>query len=239
MSGPRQMAIMITGALCCLGLLPLPLAAGELLRLSSTGFCGVDTPPIATPHGPHPNDSPQCSATNLMLYDGNLPARFLLPDSGQGIPYWIDADYLPAGVSKTQAVAAVEAALAAWSDACSVRYHFEGIQSFGMAASAVPASQGKLLIQLHDHYQVLGSSDILGIGGQVYAVSTTPSGWTTGVNVLGNDFHKVLGGFVVIQDNCDYNQNLTNLASVLCHEIGHTLGRPIKSIWQKEKRRRC
>src|ERR1035441_1843749 len=127
MSGSRQMAIMITGALCCLGLLPLPLAAGELLRLSSTGFCGVDTPPIATPHGPHPNDSPQCSATNLMLYDGNLPARFLLPDSGQGIPYWIDADYLPAGVSKTQAVAAVEAALAAWSDACSVRYHFEGI----------------------------------------------------------------------------------------------------------------
>jgi hypothetical protein len=178
------------------------------------------------PQIPQPQGAPYSAVTNFMVGSDGLAQRFLQPDRGEGIPYWIDADYLPSGISLTQAVSAVQTALAAWTNACSARYKFAGIRSFGMAASAVPDYTGQVFIQLHDHYHAISGSggDTLGIGGYTSVISTTPSGWTVGGNVAGNDFHQTTQGFVVIANtNSYFTGNITNLEGVLCHEIGHTL----------------
>jgi hypothetical protein len=178
--------------------------------------------------GPSPLATPSSTATNLLVGTDNVPARFLLPDQGNPIPYLIDADYLPAGISQTQAVLAVQTALAAWTNATSVRYRFAGIQSLGQAAPNVTNTDGVLRIQLHDHYDYLvggdASGDILGDGGHAWSIYNLSSGWTLGGNVAGNDFHKTVRGFVVLQHTNAIMQDLTTFTEVLCHEIGHTVG---------------
>jgi hypothetical protein len=171
--------------------------------------------------------TPSSTATNLSVGSDGVPARFLQPDRGEAIPYLVDADYLPAGVTLTQALGAVQAALAAWTEVTSLKYVFAGVQSFGMSAFDVTNHQGRLLIQLHNAYGAIlesGGGETLGLGGHAWAMSDTPSGWTTGGNVKGNDFHQVTSGSIVIQHTSSFVQNVTNLAEVLCHEIGHTLG---------------
>ena len=146
--------------------------------------------------------------------------------AGEGIPYWIDADYLPSGITQAQAVSAVQTALAAWTNACSTRYQFAGIQSFGMAANAIQGQGGQLFIQLHNHYNAIltNNGDTLGIGGCTWLIGTTPSGWTLGGNVAGNDFDQTVQGFVIIQNASSFfSGNVINLEAVLCHEIGHSL----------------
>ena len=175
-----------------------------------------------------PLASPSSLATNLTLGSDGIPARFLLPDRGEPIPYLIDADYLPTGIALTQAVSAVQSALAAWVGPTSLKYQFAGIQSFGMASPNVTNEDGVLRIQLHDHYNFIGagngSGDILGEGGHGWIIADSPSGWTTGGNVAGSDFHRVYNGFVVLAHTNTFMQNITNFAEVLCHEIGHTIG---------------
>jgi hypothetical protein len=158
----------------------------------------------------------------------HVPARFLLPDQGNPIPYVIDADYLPTGITQTQAVIAVQNALAAWANATSVQYHFAGLQSFGQAAPNVTNTDGVLRIQLHDHYNYLAgggaSGDTLGDGGHAWFAYNLASGWTLGGNVAGNDFHKIVRGFIVLQHTNVAMQTLSTFTEVLCHEIGHTIG---------------
>jgi hypothetical protein len=177
---------------------------------------------------PPPAAAASSSATNLLVGSDSIPARALLPDRGEAIPYLIDADYLPAGITQTQAVTAVQTAFAAWTNVTSLRYRFAGIQSFGAAAPNIVANDGAIRIQLHDHYHYLaagsGSGDVLGDGGHAWAVLTLANGWTIGGNVAGNDFHKMVRGYVLIQHTNAIMQNLTTLTEVLCHEIGHTIG---------------
>ena len=178
--------------------------------------------------GPTPMDVPSSTATNLLTGTDGIPARFVLPDRAEPIPYLIDADYLPAGITQTQAVTAVQTALAAWTNVTSLRYAFAGIQSFGMAAPNVAAADGVLRIQLHDHYNyigsVSGSGDTLGEGGHAWTILNLTPGWTTGGNVMGNDFHKVTRGYVVLQHTNTVMQTLSTFTEVLTHEIGHTIG---------------
>jgi len=192
----------------------------------------------AAPTGAKPLVTPASSATNLITGSDGIPARFILPDRGEPIPYLIDADYLPAGMTLTQAVTAVQTALAAWTNVTSVRYKFAGLQSFGQAAPDVPSSDGMLRIQLHDHYNYIAggdsSGDVLGDGGQAWVIQPQSAGWTTGGNVAGNDFHKVVEGFVVLQHTNVFMQNLANFTEVLCHEIGHTIGLAHSSQNQNE-----
>jgi hypothetical protein len=203
-------------------------AAGPLAGedVTDQAVSAVGSAPEPKSSSPQAGGAPSSSATNFMVGSGNIAPRFLQPDRGEGIPYWIDADYLPAGITLDQAVGAVQTALAAWTNACSVRYKFAGIQSFGMPASAIPDQSGQLFIQLHDHYNAMMSNgiDALGVGGCTWLISTTPSGWTVGGNVAGNDFHQTSQGFVILQNtNSYFSQNVINLEGVLCHEIGHTL----------------
>jgi hypothetical protein len=184
--------------------------------------------PQTTPSGLLPQAVPSSSATNLMVGTDHIPARFLLPDQGNPIPYVVDADYLPAGISQAQALTAVQNALAAWTNSASVRYRFAGIQSFGQAAPNVTNADGVLRIQLHDHYHYLAggdaTGDTLGDGGHAWSVFNVAAGWTLGGNVAGSDFHKVVRGFVVLQHTNLAMQNLSTFTEVLCHEIGHTIG---------------
>jgi hypothetical protein len=168
------------------------------------------------------------SATNLLLGSDGIPARFILPDRGEPVPYLIDADSLPAGMTLTQAVSAVKAALGAWTNVTSLRYVFAGFQSFGMASANVNASDGVLRIQLHDNYHYIGggggNGDTLGVGGHAWSIFNLSAGWTTGGNVIGNDFHKVVAGYVVLSHTNVFMQNINNFTEVLTHEIGHTIG---------------
>ena len=88
-----------------------------------------DLATLAYPKGPSPLATPFSIATNLEIGGDGISARFVLPDRGEPIPYLIDADYLPAGMTQTQAVTAVQTALAAWANVTSLRYQFAGIQS--------------------------------------------------------------------------------------------------------------
>ncbi|PWU20325.1 MAG: hypothetical protein C5B50_04200 [Verrucomicrobia bacterium] len=180
------------------------------------------------PNPPTPRTVPASSATNLMVGGDGIPARFILPDRGEPIPYFIDADYLPAGLTLAQATNAVISALNAWLNPTSLRYKFAGLQSFGMAAPYITNGDCALRIQLHDHYNYIGSGagsgDTLGVGGHAWTIANSPSGWTVGGNVAGNDFHKVVNGYIVIAHTNVFLQNVTNLAEVLCHEVGHTVG---------------
>lgn len=167
------------------------------------------------------------SATNLFEDGNGISARYLAPDRGDPIPYYIDADALPEGMTQVQALKAVSDALLAWKNASSLRFVFAGMRSFGMAAANVSASDGALRIQLHDSYQfVTGAGEVLGRGGVRWtsAVNGPAAGWLTGGNVAGNDFNKAVAGWVVLQHNHPFMRNLADFTEVLCHELGHAFG---------------
>jgi hypothetical protein len=169
------------------------------------------------------------SATNILTGSDGLGGRAILPDRGEGIPYLIDAQALPSGMTLTQAVTAVQSAMAAWANATSVRFSFLGFTNFGVASPYVSATDGILRIQLHDlyHYIPAGtdSGDVLGEGGLLWSSNNvTTASWTLGGNVAGNDFHRMVMSYVVLAHTNVFMQNLTNFAEVLCHELGHTLG---------------
>src|SRR6266404_1063573 len=199
-----------------------PLSGSDLTDQAAS----LQSAPQKGPSGPTPL-APMSTATNLLVGGDSIPARFILPDRAEPIPYLIDTDYLPAGMTQTQAVNAVKTALAAWTNVTSLRYAFAGIQSFGKAAPNVNASDGILRIQVHDHYNYIGgggSGDTLGKGGHTWTILNLSPGWTTGGNVISNDFHRVIAGYVVLAHTNSFMQNITNFTEVLTHEIGHTIG---------------
>jgi hypothetical protein len=181
-----------------------------------------------TPQGiPTPNSF--SAATNLLVGGDGIPARFILPDRGEPVPYLVDTDFLPAGINQSQALYAVRSALAAWTNVTSLRYVFAGIQSFGQASANIGNWDGYLRIQLHDHYHFITNSgsggDVLGEGGHIWIIPAGPStGWTSGGNVAGNDFHETVNGWVVLQHTNVSMQTLSTFTEVLTHEIGHTIG---------------
>lgn len=163
--------------------------------------------------------------TGLLDRGGGIAARFIQADRGEPIPYLIDADSLPTGITLSQATNAVAQAMSTWTTVTKVKFKFEGIVSFGQAADTINASDEKIRIQLHDNYGSINSAGTLGVGGQ-YTSSTLLSGasWGAGGNVAGNEFYKSTCGFVVLENSAASLQNLSNLTEVLCHEIGHVLG---------------
>jgi hypothetical protein len=168
--------------------------------------------------------SPPSTATNL-LADGNRVApRFTAPDRGEAIPYLVDADALPAGLTLTQALTAVQQALAAWTNVTTLRYVFEGVQSFGVAAGDIVTSDSKLRLQLHDLYGYIPEPNVLGKGGRRYTSSpSTIATWGSGGKVGNNEFHLTTAGYVVLKHSAITMQDPATFAEVLCHEIGHTL----------------
>jgi hypothetical protein len=188
---------------------------------SSASSAQASTGPIAS--------GPLSSVTGLLL-DGNLLAsRFLLPDRGEPIPYLVDADTLPAGMTLDQALGAVRQAFAAWAAVTSLKFTFEGLQSFQKSSAVMTNQDGKIRIQLHDAYHYLSplngfGPNTLGVGGRfAFTFILTPANWSMGGNVNGNEFNQSSSGFVVLQHTNVVMQVLSTFAEVLCHEVGHVL----------------
>lgn len=171
------------------------------------------------------NSGTPSGATGLLV-DGGFPARFIAPDRGEPIPYYVDADALPAGITQAQALTAVSQALAAWSAVTGVTFRFEGLSSFGVAAPALGFDDETLNIQLHDSYDEITPGTTLGVGGRSYTNVNSAFAGTGGGGgqVAGQEFHKTTLGYVVIEHGATAVQTLSTLAEVLCHEIGHALG---------------
>jgi len=160
--------------------------------------------------------------TNLLV-SGGISSRFLAADRGEPIPYLVDADALPPGLTLTQAVNAVKAALNAWAAVTTLTFTFEGVQSFGMPAVDVAGSGGKIRIQLHDLYGVITGPTTLGQGGRWTLRDFTSAGWGTGGSVKGNEFDESSAGYLTVKHTQSSLTNLATFTEVLCHELGHVL----------------
>ena len=167
---------------------------------------------------PHPIES---AAGEEGLF--SPPRRSTIPDRGEPIRYLVDADELPPGISETEALEALENALAAWSGASSAEFQFDGMASFGAAANNVDISDGRLRIQLHDSYGAVGGST-LGIGGHSYTWISEFDDGGSGGTIDGIGFHRVTRSYVVLNHSASSMQNLRIFEATLCHEIGHALG---------------
>ena len=156
--------------------------------------------------------------------DGH-PTRFTLADSNEPIPYIIDIDpgQLPSGMNQAGAIAAVAEAVNAWAASSTLRFRYEGTQSFGVAASGISTSDRRLRIQLHDNFNAVNTVGVLGIGGGGFSVNATEfTGGTLGVQ----GFQQRLNGYVVMESvsNNALLQSAATFKRVLTHEIGHALG---------------
>ncbi|QJE98040.1 matrixin family metalloprotease [Luteolibacter luteus] len=154
------------------------------------------------------------------LEQSGQPSRMPLCDGGQPIPYLVDVDpaKLPPGMDTTAALAAVKECLDVWSAASSLKFRFEGLQSFGTSAAAVNSNDGRLRIQLHDAFGYV-SAPAIGRGG---FSSTSPDAIFQGGRVGSQGFQEITRMFLVLEDSAMDNE--TKFKSVMTHELGHALG---------------
>lgn len=168
------------------------------------------------------------SVTNFLTAPDGQPPRWVTQDRGEPIPYLVDMTFLPSGITSNQALAAVSNALAAWAAVTSLRFEFDGVQNFGMPAELVQTNDGRLRIQLYSYTNYIAlryGPSYLGIGGPRYTWGLLENaGWGLGGNVAGNEFHKIVSGFVMINHSNSLVHVLATFTEVLCHEIGHALG---------------
>jgi hypothetical protein len=151
------------------------------------------------------------------------PTRFTTCDGDEPMPYLIDIDpaKLPTGMTQDGAVAAVAEAFDAWAASSSLKFRYEGTQSFGTAASKIAIRDRRLRIQLHDNFNEINASGVLGIGGGSFeSFSTT----FTGGKVGNQGFQERLYGYVILESTASFMLNTANFKRVLTHEIGHALG---------------
>lgn len=153
------------------------------------------------------------------------PTRFTTADGGEPIGYLVDVDptKLPTGMDQDGALAAVALAFDIWAAASSLRFRYDGLESFGMAASNVNASDRRIRIQLHDNFNEVNGAGVLGIGGGTFrAASTTFSGGIIGAQ----GFQERTSGFAVMESvtNASILLEVERFQRVLTHEIGHALG---------------
>ena len=166
------------------------------------------------------------SSTNGLIADGTgTPTRYIRPDTSEGVPYLVDDTYLPAGISAAQALSAVSNALEAWTEAGTVKFTFLGAQDFGQAPFALNAEDGIIRIQLHDHYNYITATNVLGVGGSLHFLDKlSGANWGSGGRIGVMEFNKAVSGAVVLKHTNSVMQNLSTFTEVLTHEIGHVIG---------------
>jgi hypothetical protein len=160
----------------------------------------------------------------LMPLTNGIPCRYVACDRGDTIGVRVDMDALPPGVSTGQAMGAVSNALAAWEEASSVRFRIEGIESFGAVASSRTSNPAKLWIQTHNLYGLITSSNTLGRGGFGSAGRSEYAAGGEGGRVGTNEFFNTTRGYAVLNHTNATMANVTTMAEVLAHEVGHALG---------------
>lgn len=166
-------------------------------------------------------------AINGMLTNAatGVSSRFVAGDRGQPIPYLIDMDLLPSGMTSNQAMTAVGHAIAAWTAATGLTFTNEAIGGFGRGADVSVPSDGRIRIQLHDGYSRILSTNVLGIGGRSYSFDTNmlPAGGLGG-RVATNEFDLSTAGYIVLQHTNESMRTAATFEEVLTHELGHVLG---------------
>lgn len=184
----------------------------------------ADLPAKPPKPDPEPEPAPTVPESGYMEDSNGTPARFTVCDNNEPIHYLVDTEILPAGISQSQAILAVETALAAWSDASGLLFEYDGNVNFGQAAANVVVNDFRLRIQLHDKYNTISSDTTLGKGGGSWTGSTSyPSGGTGG-KVVNQEFHQRLRGYLSLNHRSTTMQTYETFTEVLTHELGHTLG---------------
>jgi hypothetical protein len=173
-----------------------------------------------------PSGDTSGASTNGLLADTNgIPARYVLPDRGEPIPYLVDAIYLPAGITLSNALNAVSNAMSAWAAASSFKFVFAGTTNFGTAAAYIGNGDGIFRIQLHDNYNYISGTNILGVGGSWFTSGQLANAnWGPGGNVAGMEFNRSVNGYVILKHTNVVIQTLSTFTEVLTHEIGHVIG---------------
>ena len=201
-------------------------------RLRGRGPAGADVTDQAAPFdvgGPiaSPSGDTGGPSTNGLLIDQFFfnPMRFITPDRGDPIPYLVDTNFLPAGITPAQSLIAVSNAFSAWAGVSSFRFVFLGTQAFPTNAAAINTNDGIIRIQLHDAFHFITTPNVLGKGGSYFTVGLlSGANWGPGGNVAGTEFNQSVCGFVVLQHTNITLQNLTTFTEVLTHEVGHVIG---------------
>jgi hypothetical protein len=157
--------------------------------------------------------------SDAFTFLGPPPARWIEPDSGVAVGYSVDptGDYT---LGPGPSLAAVHDAMAAWNGAGSALR----LMDAGVATPApFRACDGKNTIQFNDPFDEIGApvncGGILAIGGFCSTSSSTST-------VNGTTFVRITEGDVTINEGfagCAF-WTATNLAEVLTHELGHTIG---------------
>jgi hypothetical protein len=150
---------------------------------------------------------------------GPPPARWVQPDSGAPVTYVVDSRG-DATIGAAGSQVAVAEALAAWN-AAGTRVRLQD----GGAATPAPfnACDGVSAVEFNDPFGEIGPPSncggVLAVGG----FCSTDSGSST---VNGVSFQRITEGDVTVNTGfagCGF-WTATNLAEVLTHEFGHTLG---------------
>jgi hypothetical protein len=184
------------------------------------------SPEIGGPN-PQPSGDTGGASTNGLLIDptfGN-PSRFIAPDRGEPIPYLVDTNHLPTGITPAQSLTAVSNAFNAWAAVSTFRFAFLGTQVFPTNAAAINTNDGIVRIQLHDAFNFISEGNVLGKGGSYFTVGLlSGANWGPGANVAGTEFNQSVCGFVVMKHTNSTLQNLQTFSEVLTHEVGHVIG---------------
>ncbi len=206
---------------------------GKMCRFLRNGAQGKRPAPVAVQGGngeimvDQSNNGVPGSKVTATGYteSGGRPTRFTTCDGGQPIGYLVDVDptKLPTGMDQAGALAAVAEALDVWAAVSSLKFRFDGVQSFGQGANLINVNDGRLRIQLHDNFSSVNTSGILGIGGGGFLLPATAfSG-----GIIGSaGFEERLYGYVVMESvtNAASLQSAARFKRVLTHEVGHALG---------------
>lgn len=169
-------------------------------------------------------DPPALAETDTEIHErytflGDPPSRWFEPDSGASVGYKVDA----AGDSKlgfAASKAAVDAALAAWTDVGGASLTLADI---GTTSGTFSGCDGNHRVLFNDPYSEVspdpsGCSGVLALGGYCR------SGETKVVN--GQTFYRITTAKVMFNNGWTSCSGWTqcNVAEVATHEIGHTIG---------------
>jgi len=151
---------------------------------------------------------------------GNPPARWFEPDNGQPVNYFVDPsgdNQLGPTISRT----AADAAFAAWTNVTSASVTLQDAGNTGpIRLNDCTTTTSRIIF--NDPFGEI--TDPSGCGGVIAVGGYCSSGNTKVVN--GTQFFQIVTGRVTVNNgwgNCSL-WNQCNLAEVLTHEVGHTLG---------------
>jgi hypothetical protein len=157
--------------------------------------------------------------SDAFTFLGSPPARWTEPDYGNPVSYLV----VPVGdatLGLAPSMAAVGAAMAAWNQAGS---SLRLVNAGPGTAARFQACDGVNTIQFNDPFGEIGApancGGILAIGG--FCSSSTPTSTVNGIS-----FVRITEGDLTINDGfgkCGY-WNAANVAEVITHELGHTIG---------------